>query len=105
MSLWLRIEGSPVRQIYQDARALPFLDPKLARHEMLTDAGTLRAATGNENANVTLTIPNAARQASALFANPPLGAQATLYEDAVARFTGTITQIYLGADCRVQIQA
>lgn len=105
MSVWLRIEGSPVRQIHADARALPFLDQKLARHEVLVDAGTLRATTGTENTNITLTLRNGAGECSRIFALPPLGAQATLYEDAVARFTGTITQIDLDTTCKVQVQA
>lgn len=106
MIVWFRIDGLPKRQFHSDARALAFLDPKVARHELLLDAGTLRASTGTENANVTLTLSNKAGQCSTLFAVPPLGAQATLFDDAVAQFSGTVTQIDLTAtDCKITVQA
>lgn len=103
--IWVRIHSTPVRQLYQDARALPFLDPKQARHALLVDVGTLKAGTGTENATMTLTLQNRNGECSRLFASPPLGAQVDVYQDGALQFTGTFDSISLDATCRVGVVA
>lgn len=103
--IWVRIHGTPVRQVYQDARALPFLDPKQARHALLVDVGTLKAGTGTENASMTLTLLNRNGECARLFASPPLCAQVDVYNDAELQFTGTFDSISLDEQARVAVMA
>lgn len=106
MNLWLRIDGNPVRQFHVDDRALAFMDPKKARHELLKDAGTIRSTTGSENASISVSLINTSGQCSALFANPPLGGKASLFADDEPLFSGTITQIDLSeTDSKISIDA
>lgn len=102
MSLWFRIGQ---RQFYQDAGAVPFMNPKLAAHLLLTDAGQLKATTGNENASMTLTLKNANGECRDLFAAPPLGQLVPVFDNATQIFEGRLTQIDLSTDCKVQVQA
>jgi len=95
--VWLKVEGSPVRQFCADRRALPFLDPKLARHDILGEVGKLRQSTDASNANITIALRNDSGQATVLFAIPPLGARAVLYGDSAVLFEGSIAQIDLNA--------
>ena len=97
MIIWLLVEGSPVRQFCMDPRALPFLDPKIARHDILGNVGTLRQSTDASNASITIPLRNDSGQATALLAIPPLGARAVLYGDSAVLFEGSIAQIDLSA--------
>jgi hypothetical protein len=104
--VWVRIEGTPIRQFCADPRALPFLDAKLARHDILSSVGVLRSSTDASNANMTITLRNDSGQASALFTIPPLGARARIYDDAAVMFDGTVSQIDLTAtDAKLLLQA
>jgi hypothetical protein len=106
VNTWAIIRGTPARQLYKTNDALPFLNPKLDKQQLLTDAGSLKSTTGAENASITLTLDNRLGQCTRMFANPPLGDVTDVYQDAEQRFTGTITQIDLTAtDCRVTVQA
>jgi len=106
--IWLRIEGSPVRQIIRNADALPYIDPKIATHTILATVGTLRSTgRGDENANVSIGLTNADMQASNLFATrPPIGAPAVLMRGSVEVFRGVISGIGLNnPEASIEIEA
>lgn len=106
--MWLRIEGSPVRQIIRDTDALPYVDPKVATHAILVTVGTLRSTgQGDENANVSIGLTNADMQASNLFATrPPIGAPAVLMRGSVEVFRGVISGIGLNnPEASIEIEA
>lgn len=105
--IWLRIDSAPVRQIVRDSTALPFVDAGQAVHQLLTGVGALRSTgTGNENTNVSISLNNTDAQASRLFASrPPIGAAATLMDDATAIYAGVIKAISLGADTSIEIES
>lgn len=106
--MWLRIEGSPVRQIIRDASALPFVDPKIATHAILSTVGTLRSTgQGDENANVSIGLTNTDMQASTLFAErPPIGAPAVLMRGSVEVFRGVVSSIGLNnPEAGIEIEA
>jgi hypothetical protein len=104
--VWFRILSTPIRQFHFNGDALPFLDPKQARHELLIDAGELATTTGADNASVSLTLRNTSAQCTKLFADPPLGADVELYGDEELLFEGTVSQIDLSAtDCKISVTA
>ena len=106
MIAWCRIHGTPLRQFYLDARALPLLDQKQAAHAILTDAGTLKTTTGTENASITLTLRNAFNETLKLYANPPIGALCEIFGDGNVLFEGTVTQVSLSnANGQIEVQA
>lgn len=108
MSLWLRIDGAPVRQIITDATALPHTDPKAATHALLLGADVLRSTgIGDENANLSVALANDAGQASRLFAlQPPIGRSATLMHGAAEIFEGVIRSVSLtDGVCSMRLEA
>lgn len=99
MICWVIIGG--LRQYHVDARALPWLDPSLAHHALLSAAPVLRSTIADELANVSVTLRNDSAQASALLADPPLGATAEVWavlDGAPALlFSATVREIALTA--------
>lgn len=108
MTLWVRIDGQPVRQFVRNAQALPLVDPKLATHPILVSVGEMRSTgIGEENANVSITLDNETVQASALFAlRPPIGLAAAVMDDDTPIFEGVITSVSLDAGvCSIEVGA
>lgn len=100
MIVWVTVAG--LRQYHIDAQALPYLDASLARHALLSPAPVLRSTVTDEIANVTVTLRNAAAQASALLADPPLGASAEVWAvvdgAAALLFDATVREVALAGD-------
>lgn len=101
----LRIAGDPARNFVRNREARSLAEPKEAAHELLVGVSPIRS--GDENANLSITLQNAAGQCSALFAmRPSTGAAAVLYDDAGERFAGIVTAITLSADsCTLEVQS
>lgn len=103
--IWLRIEGSPLRQFYKNASALPILDLSEAHHALLESAGTLRARADGSVANTTVRLRNSSGECARLFAlDPPIGARAELRDESGVLFVGTVTSITLGEQCEIGVQ-
>ncbi len=103
--IWLRIAGTPPRQFYANADALPHLAAGEARHELLESVGNLRAGVEGETPNMTVTLRNRNGECARLFALPPITAAAEIRDEAGVIFAGVVASIALGTDCRVEIQA
>lgn len=107
MTTWIRIAGSPARQFYRDASALPYLVATEARHALLVGFSPLSSSAAGETPNVTATLRNSGGECSQLFAVlPPIGAPAQIRAETGDLFTGTVTRIELdAAQCVVEISA
>jgi hypothetical protein len=68
------------------------------------DAGTLRASVAGEVPNMSVTIDNAAGEAAALLAVPPLRARATLSDGGTASFSGRVQSVALGAVASIRLE-
>lgn len=110
MITFLKIYGTPTRQFYMNADALPYLSSIESKHALLIDPGALQAGTQGENTNVTVRLKNNARQCTQLFTVPPMGAKAILYSvvknQAVSQFSGVIQSVNLDKSvCAIRIEA
>lgn len=104
--IWLRIAGSPPRQFYATADALPHLVAGEARHELLRSVGTIRSDVEGESPNVSVELRNESGQCTALFALPPIGAVAELLSEDGPVFVGVLHDISLDAtSCTLGIEA
>lgn len=105
---WLVILTAPLQQVH-DARARPYIDASEASHEILVDAGTLRASSEGEIPSVTYTLANESGQAVPLMRRPPLGVEAVEYGrrdgETVELFRGAITRVSCGADASIEVSA
>jgi hypothetical protein len=108
MIRWLVIHASPLQQVH-DARARPYIDPSEASHEILVDAGTVRADTAGEIPNATYVLANSNGQAVPLLRRPPLGAEAVEYGirngAQVELFRGVVTRVRCGATASIEVSA
>ncbi len=102
MITWLHIDAQPALQLYQDARALPYLDSAARSVQVLQSVDPLRAGVAGETANITVVLANRHGRATRLLASPPLGRACTLYGRrggvSEALFAGVLTDIELDAD-------
>ncbi len=106
MSFWLRIDGRPPRQYYQDDRALPHLVAGMARHQLLRGVSPLQSNLAGELPNMSVTLDNRSDQCTELLRSPPLGAAATVGRGDVVEFAGTVQSVTLaGGECRLELEA
>jgi hypothetical protein len=108
MIRWLVILSSPLQQVH-DARARPYIDPAEISHEILVDAGALRADTDSEIPNATYVLANEHGQAVPLMRRPPLGAEAVEYGIRngvqVELFRGVVTRVRCGSSASIEVSA
>lgn len=108
MIRWLVILTSPLQQVH-DARARPYIDPAEVSHEILIDAGAVRADTAGEIPNATYELANNHGQAVPLMRRPPLGAEAVEYGirngEQVELFRGVVTRVRCGATASIEVSA
>ncbi len=98
MIAWVLIEANPPRQFYCDPRALPHLDPQLARHQILLPLSAIRSDAEGEDANLAVTLDNRCGEASGLLAQrPPIGARARVLTPGGQVFAGVVAEIRLDA--------
>lgn len=103
MICWLLIQGNPTRAFYSDVRALAFIDPQIAKHQMVESFGTLADSSDGsaETQNVTVKLSLEARQ---FFKDdPPIGAQASIESDVGQQFAGTIQTCSISASDHVPL--
>lgn len=105
MTAWLRIAGTPARQFYGDASALPHLAAGEARHALLEGVGTLRASVEGETPNLTVTLRNRNGECARLFAQPPINAAVQLLGPDGVLFEGVVARIVMDDGCQVEVQS
>jgi hypothetical protein len=95
--IYVRVNASPVRYYYTDARTLPSLPTGSARHALLVSVGDIRSEAGGENANMSVTLRNGECEASALLSVPPIGATADIIDTVRGTlFSGVVQSVSLG---------
>jgi len=103
--IWVRIAGAPPRQLYKNADALPYLTAGEAREQLLESVGVLHSSTGEETPNMTIQLRNEDGRCAHLFAYPPIGEQADVYDETGLLFTGMVKKVTLAPACTIEVQA
>lgn len=109
MSYWVTVYGQPVRQFYADADTLRAQGSATdAKHLLLAGVGALDSALsldGPQSSALAVRLRNAANEAGALLAVPPVGARVELREAGGVLFAGRLVEIVLGDEAELRVES
>lgn len=109
MNYWVTVHGQPVRQFYADAETLRAQGNATdAKHLILLGVGAIESALsvdGPQSSALSVRLRNAAGEARALLAIPPLGARVELREAAGVVFAGRLVEVVLGEEAELRVES